>query len=186
MGSKLSWSCVRQACLLATLVFIILLLILLPLKIDKEHRVFTNFVRAKHVVPSYVELLGKALSLHDIIDFDSTLLAPFKLDPSRLLLPLGGTLLPEEEQIIRYFDYLYSSKKIPVRDAFIYIGLYKSNAIYVMTPLPEEVKSRLMNKQNSANEFCQILKYCSKDASVESLADDIVLSAPYLDEFTGD
>lgn len=186
MGSKLSWPCVRQSCLLATLVFILLLLTLLPLKIDKEHRAFTNFVRAKHVVPSYVELLGKALSLHDIIDFDSTLLAPFKLDPSRLLLPPGGTLLPEEEQIIRYFDYLYSSKKIAVRDAFIYIGLYKSNAFYVATPLPEEVKSRLMDEQNSANEFCQRLKYCSKDASAESLADDIVLSTPYLDEITGD
>ncbi|MFG0454448.1 GGDEF domain-containing protein [Shewanella mangrovisoli] len=185
ISTKLSWALVRQSCSLATLIFVVLLLILLPFKIDKEHKAFVHFLRAKHTVPSYVELLGKGLSLHDIIDFDSALLGPFKLDPSRLLLPPGSHLLPEEEQIIRYFDYLYSSRKNAVRGAFVYIGLYKSNALYVASPIPEEVKNRLIHDHILTNEFCQRLHYCSKDASAESLADGIVLSIPYVDEITG-
>ncbi|MEL4247631.1 GGDEF domain-containing protein [Shewanella xiamenensis] len=185
LSSKLCWVLVRQSCSLATIIFVVLLLIILPFKIDKELRAFSHFVRAKHVVPSYIELLGKSLSLNEIVDFDSALLTPFKLDPSRLILPPDSVLRPEEEQIIRYFDYLYSSKKNSVRDAFIYIGLYKSNALYVATPIPEEVKNRLIREHSSANEFCQRLRYCSKDASAESLADDIVLSVPYRDEITG-
>lgn len=125
MVSKLSWSLVRQSCLLATLIFVVLLLILLPLRIEKEHRAFTKFVRAKYVAPSYLELLGKSLSLHDIIDFNSALLTPFKLDSSRLLLPSGGALSPEEELILRYFDYLYSNNKNPVRSEFIYRSIQK-------------------------------------------------------------
>ncbi|MCT8865630.1 GGDEF domain-containing protein [Shewanella xiamenensis] len=185
MVSKLSWSLVRQSCSLATLIFVVLLLVLLPLRIEKEHRAFVKFVRAKHVVPSYLELLGKSLSLHDIIDFDSALLTPFKLDSSRLLLPSGGALSPEEELILRYFDYLYSNNKNPVRSAFIYIGLYKSNALYFASTIPDEVKSRLIHENSFTNEFCQRLHYCSKDASADSLVDDIVLSVPYRDEVTG-
>lgn len=185
ISTKLSWALVRQSCSLATLIFVVLLLILLPFKIDKEHRAFVHFVRTKNVVPSYIELLGKGLSLHDIINFNSHLLTPFAIDPSRLLLPPGGKLLPEEERILRYFDYLFSSKRNPVRDAFVYIGLYKSNALYVATSIPEAVKSRLLREQVLTNEFCQQLNYCSKDASAESLADGIVLSIPYVDEITG-
>ncbi|MGL5024425.1 MAG: GGDEF domain-containing protein, partial [Shewanella oncorhynchi] len=91
-NSTLSWSSFRQSCALATLLFVVLLLILLPFKIDREHQSFAHFVKTKQITPSYIELLGKSLSLHDIIDFNKSSLAPFQLDSSRLMLPQGAVL----------------------------------------------------------------------------------------------
>lgn len=183
--SALNWLLLRRSLALATLLFVIFLLILLPFKIDREHQSFVSFVKTKQITPSYIELLGKSLSLHDIIDFNKSSLAPFQLDPTRLMLPQGVELSAEEAQVLRYFDYLYSSKKTNAEDIFLYVGLYRSDAVYFATPIPEDVKARLINDRTSTNEFCQSLHYCAKDATPESLADGIVLSIPYQDEVTG-
>lgn len=187
-NSALNWLLLRRSFEFSTLLFVVLLLILLPFKIDREHKSFVSFVKNEQLTPSYIELLGKSLSLHDIIDFNKSSLALFQLDPSRLMLPQGGVLSAEEEQVLRYFDYLYSSKtskKTNVEDIFLYVGLYRSDAMYFASPIPEDVKARLIKDRTSTNEFCQSLHYCAKDATPESLADGIVLSIPYQDEVSG-
>ncbi|MEM6191939.1 hypothetical protein [Shewanella scandinavica] len=95
--SALNWLLLRRSLALATLLFVIFLLILLPFKIDREHQSFVSFVKTKQITPSYIELLGKSLSLHDIIDFNKSSLAPFQLDPTRLMLPQGVDLLKKRK-----------------------------------------------------------------------------------------
>ncbi|MCU8023812.1 MULTISPECIES: hypothetical protein [unclassified Shewanella] len=98
-NSALNWLLLRRSFEFATLLFVVLLLILLPFKIDREHKSFVSFVKNEQLTPSYIELLGKSLSLHDIIDFNKSSLALFQLDPSRLMLPQGGVcsgLIPSD------------------------------------------------------------------------------------------